>query len=394
MTKKIRLILIAMIALMLGLWVWTLAMSRDYLTIGGSASVDLILQRATGKYKKAKEQTLIFSSTGSQAGMNDMLKDVYDIGFLSRKLKDGPEQPEQDFDNDNTYWTSEKFDPQMSSEKYLTKVKSSKHSYHKLTFAIDAIVLVYYPPASFDKDFQDKFVVEIEPQAKTKAQIDQQPKMDISKNLTPQEVIQPIFAALKTDTRWTWRQLAQAIANKHPEDTKLQSKVSQVSQAPIESYTMDPGSGTRSSFETAMGIKIGKANNVYSNNGSIFYQIDKSVGSIGYMSQSYAQHLKESGFSHLKSVTIATAGKNEMFNPNTTDSSPDVNTDLAKYPLTRPFNAVFKGNKDEKKLKKIVDFLFWLATDPSLVAAFKEEGLDRPLAQQTAELFKEEVSHV
>ncbi|AVP49752.1 phosphate ABC transporter substrate-binding protein [Williamsoniiplasma luminosum] len=363
MTKKIRLIFLAVVAIMLGLWVWTFSIQRDYLSIGGSASVDLILQRSTGIYQNQKHGSLIFSSTGSQAGMNNMLQDVYDIGFLSRDLKK-KEYEDYKFKNDEEYFKANNFD----QEKYFQNVENEASKYHKLTFAKDALVLVYNPVEGFDERFQEKLIIEIE---NTKSE----------QYFTPEEIIRPIFSAKDTNHRLKWNELAQLIADKYPE-ANLKEAALKVKALPIESYTLDPGSGTRSSFEKSMGnIPIGIANNTYSNNGSIFYQIAQSKGSIGYVSQSYAQNLKISDYAYLKSITIAV--KTKKYNPNINPTrAGDIDVDLKDYPLKRPFNAVFKNQDDKEKLRKITNFLYWLGTNPDLDEAFIKEGLDRPLEKK------------
>ncbi|KAF5295763.1 hypothetical protein FQA39_LY12936 [Lamprigera yunnana] len=55
----------------------------------------------------------------------------------------------------------------------------------------------------------------------------------------------------------------------------------------LQPYTTQPGSGTRSSFETLTHVTPGQAANVYNNNGGIFSQLSRSQGSIGFMSMNY-----------------------------------------------------------------------------------------------------------
>ncbi|WP_026389139.1 phosphate ABC transporter substrate-binding protein [[Acholeplasma] multilocale] len=396
MSKKLFLVVAILLGAIIGLWAWTFAAPNNSLSIGGSASVDPLLQQLTNNYKKEKKESFIYSSTGSGAGVKNVQNDVYNAGFISKEFD------EQAFDSNeyNIYDDNEKFfqvnenglnayGTQATEQGYLDYIKANmsedKEDIHHIEFAKDSIVFIYNIEGTNFEDFVEYFEFGV----KTAAVSGAMPTLSDDSI----DVLKAIYEPNNPNDLITWRHLAEMIIEKleipstktvsQSEIAKLKLALPKVANIKVNPYTTTPGSGTRSSFEKITkksnekeGITPGRAANAYGNNGSIFSQIQRSNGSIGYVSMAYAEYVQDAEkFNDLKAVVINDGVNQYDVNKESTSDIEGVeNTnDLNNYPLVRPFIAIYKAQN--KNIEAIAKFLFWMATDPKAGEFYKHEGL-------------------
>ncbi|WP_051635995.1 phosphate ABC transporter substrate-binding protein [Mesoplasma photuris] len=375
MSKKIFLVIAIFLAAIIGLWMWTFVSPNNSISIGGSASVDPLMQRITNQYKKETGTSYIYGSTGSGSGINNVKNGVYDIGFISKEADSVAITGEEDnIIDDNQFIYDAK-----SSEEYIEKVNAfdsepygGDEAIHKVTFGLDSFVFIYNLKGTGFEAFAPYFTFELESltEETTKNGEGQAPNYEKPRSLVEdsREILESIYEKDDQTDLITWHDLAEMIIEQEDDqETKkeLQSHLGEVSNMKVVPYTTTPGSGTRSSFMKISGIeKIGRAVNTYANNGQIFSQINLSPGSLGYLSMGYAENVAT--MDNLNAVVIKDGDTNWDIN-----DLEHLEETKNTYPLVRPFVALYK----EKNIDKVADFLFNLATSKNYEEIFKEEGI-------------------
>ncbi|ATZ21447.1 phosphate ABC transporter substrate-binding protein [Mesoplasma tabanidae] len=381
MNKKFFLVMVIVVGTIIGLWSWTLVAPNNSISIGGSASVQPLLKKLTDKYKTEDGKKFVYSATGSGAGVTNVQEGVYEIGFISKKVsptdwdeKKGFEMPinenealfkelkDEDINNKDWYWEQ------------LQKQEGIEDTYRSIEFADDSIVFVYNDKGTgFDKFLEQSelkyFAFEVNEEGNIKED------KENSRTNASHQILKAIYSPDSQNNLITWNDLAVMIAtlfsgeDKTVIDKNIALANSLVSnKVKVTPYSSTSGSGTRSSFNNLTGIEPGNAVKEYGANGTIYGQIEKSPGSIGFVSMLYGA----SDSKNVKSVKITQ--NDNIWDP----SSKDPNQDLSTYPLTRPFIAIFKYNTDnEEKLHQIVNFLFWMATSKEVEKFYSSLGLSQ-----------------
>ncbi|ATZ18610.1 phosphate ABC transporter substrate-binding protein [Williamsoniiplasma somnilux] len=376
MSKKISVSLILFTILITGLWIWTLVAPGKIISIGGSMSVDPIIQHLTNKYKTDRKESgnFVYSSTGSQAGINNMNNGVYKIGFISKNVP----ADVGDFIDDKKAYLGDKF---KTADEYYQFVQENS-GIHASNFAKDSLVFIYNDKDKGFENFSKLLKIEIE---------DKDNKGKYVASEFTHKMLDKIYNVNHPNDLMTWRELAQFILDyviKEKIDLSkdglsldiLQNDLLKVKNDKIIPFSTSPGSGTKSSFTEFSGVTPGTAVNIYPSNGSVFSQIKASSGAFGYVSMSYAKYLAEPSLNlKLKWMNVvnlsATAQEEKEQNP----ISLFVNKQLYKYKLTRNFNALFNTTlltRDE--IKEVCDFVYYFSLDDSLENEFLNEGLIRP----------------
>ncbi|AUF83410.1 phosphate ABC transporter substrate-binding protein [Mesoplasma syrphidae] len=389
MSKKIFLVIVAFLGTIIGLWVWTFVAPSNSISIGGSASVDPLMQRLTNQYKKNNKTKFSYSSTGSGSGITNVKNGVYKAGFISKAVPSS-DKTFEDYNliNDNSSFFLNNEEKDKSQEGYYNylvnkreKIENDKENMHYVTFAHDSIVFIYNIK---DLNFEPfvghlKFVIDSVQTFEDK-QSEVLPKLD-SQAI---EILKRIYENDSPNTLWTWQDLAYWLAeNEKESETKedLMAKAKKVSSKKIIPYTTTPGSGTRSSFQTITNNQVtpGAASHAYNSNGAIFSQINYSAGSFGYLSMNYAINTRDhQKFSNLKTAIIAKDG--EEYNIADTNQN-----NWERYPLYRPFIGLFKSSYTEAELKIIANFMYWMSNSKDVEDIYEHEYLIKVLKSQPIE---------
>ncbi|ATZ16250.1 phosphate transport system substrate-binding protein [Entomoplasma freundtii] len=359
MNKKFLITFSFLLSIILGLWIWTLAIPHDIIDIGGSASVDPLMQKITIRYQKEKKKKFIYSSTGSNTGITNLKKHVYEVAFISKDV------PQEDFDQEVKQITLDDFldgAGNLSETAFIEKMQSKGEGFFYLNFANDPLVFIY----NIDR-------TGLTPEMFHNIQFN----LTDDNKLVSNTLLKKIYEHNNPDDLISWYDLAKFF----PMDDIDVGALEKVNKKLyVQPYSSTPGSGTWSSFEKLTnGVKPGGATNIYGNNGSIFYQISKSPGAFGYVSMGYAQNIYK--YKNLQSVFIHKGG-----------SIWDVKNDGAlnpegkPYPLTRPFNALLHNNPQNKKMTDILKFVYWFATSPAVKDIYKEEGLSQQIINEIKNL--------
>ncbi|QEH62168.1 phosphate transport system substrate-binding protein [Spiroplasma chinense] len=380
MSKKLSIILIAIFSVFAAIWIWSFAAPKDYVILGGSTSVNTFMQRFTKTYHDDKDTDFIYNSTGSQAGVSGVEKEMYAGGFISKDissstLSDGNEfavldnNPEFDENvvNENDKYeiefekeNSQNFVNYMNLFKDENKQNAKRKSYFAFEFAIDAIVLIYNPPTWFNNDLMNLKLKE--------------------EDKTTGKELALIYAASNS----TWENLARMLGQ---EDVPNSS-------SRISTFTRESGSGTRSAFSDLTGIKEMPSSSVVNSNGSMFENIKSSRGTFGFVSYAFVKQVtKESG------VKIAGVSDKKLGNPadedlfenpadwehalkwNGSEWVPDktlTNDDFIKdkngYELKRPFIGIFNSHNSD--FVNIVEFFAYMMKSATKSENdFVDEGL-------------------
>jgi len=346
MSKKASISLSVILTIVLGLWLWTLFIPKNNLDIGGSTSVDPVMQRLTNKYHEAdkKAPTFIYSSSGSRGGLSNTESNIYQMGFISREI-DAEFQTQTINNGDGSH--SQAYEHEVSAENlstYLEGLKDQPGKYNYFKMGTDAIVLTYHASPNFQKYYAKNFKISMADQADRK-------------------LIYDIY-----QKKFDWKGLAQQlrIMGKITDDeTTINQKLNaREDKALIQPYARETGSGTRSAFENlikfrefASGTNPSQALETNSN-GIMFTGIQASRSSFGYLSLNYLPAINQD--KNLNAVVVddfdPLAQKN--FSPR---NGRIVLQNFEKYALTRPFIGVFKTTLSNKRISQIAAFLAWMS---------------------------------
>ncbi|WP_051418411.1 phosphate ABC transporter substrate-binding protein [Mesoplasma seiffertii] len=380
MSKKIFLVIVAFLSAIIGLWVWTFVAPSNSISIGGSASVDPLMQRLTNNYKKNNKTKFSYSSTGSGSGIKNVKNGVYKAGFISKAVPSTDNTFEEyNLINDNLEFFLNEQQTDKTQDGYYNYIVESRESksndkenMHYVTFARDSIVFIYNIKGLNFEPFVQKLEFAIaSPKVLEGHQDETLPKLD-SQAI---EILKRIYENESPNTLCTWQELAYILAG---EDETLKAKAANVSTKRIIPYTTTPGSGTRSSFQTITNNQVtpGMASHAYNSNGAIFSQINYSAGSFGYLSMNYAINTRDyKKFSNLKTVIINKDGVEYNI--------ADINqNNWENYPLYRPFIGLFKSSYQELELKTITNFMYWMSNSKDVEDIYEHEYLIKVLNAQ------------
>jgi len=346
MSKKASITLSVIITLVLGLWLWTLFIPKNNLDIGGSTSVDPVMQRLTNKYHEAdkKAPNFIYSSSGSRGGLSNTESNIYQMGFISREID--AEFQTQTINNGDGSNAKKYEDNQEVSvtglTTYLESLKDQPGKYNYFKMGTDAIVLTYHASPNFQKHYAKNFEISMASQA-------------------DRQLIYDIY-----QKKFDWKSLAQqlrVLGKITDDETTIDQKLNaREDKALIQPYARETGSGTRSAFENlikfrefASGTKPSQALETNSN-GIMFTGIQASKSSFGYLSLNYLPAINQD--KNLNAVIV------DGFDPLKTDNfrrdGRIVLTEFENYALTRPFIGVFKTTLSNQRIGQIAAFLAWM----------------------------------
>ncbi|AHI53181.1 phosphate ABC transporter substrate-binding protein [Spiroplasma culicicola] len=372
MSKKLSIILISIFSVMVGLWIWSFVAPKNYVILGGSTSVNPFMQHYTKTYYEETGQDFIYNSTGSQAGVSGVEKEMYGAGFISKDVTDATLTDGYTFLDatgiETEFSEAQNFKETMNKLEILGSEQGKHNSYVGFEFALDAIVIIYKAPTWFTEQYEDKFNFKLE-------------------NKT-ENALKEIY-----NGGYTWAQLARDIdggANVPPNSNER-----------ITTFTREDGSGTRSAFSDLTGIKTMDTSNVVNSNGAMLENISSSGNAIGYVSYAFIKQItKESG------VRVAGINDKKLGNPADAEENGEwefamklngdqfefdmskTNEEFIKdedgYEFKRPFVSIY--NTHSKHFNSLVDFFaeMIMAFDPknpsnnfyqAIQQDFKDEGL-------------------
>ncbi|ATI73875.1 phosphate ABC transporter substrate-binding protein [Mesoplasma florum] len=377
MNKKFFLVMVIVVGAIVGLWSWTLVAPNNSISIGGSASVQPLLKKLTDKYKTEDGKKFVYSATGSGAGVTNVQEGVYEIGFISKDIsaKDWSSLPINENETLFKDLKEENINDKHWYSNTLASSQGTEETYRSIEFARDSIVFVYNDQGTgFDK-FLEQSNLNFSFEVNDEGKFDQKDNAQGENINRSYKILNEIYNNDSQNDLITWNRLAILIAENFSEEgtkeqnIKLAQQVS--STAKVTPYSSTSGSGTRTSFTNLTGINPGNAVKEYGANGTIYSQIEKSPGSIGFVSMLYGS----ANSSRVKSVKIKQGDT-------TWDPSKDDSEKLSSYPLTRPFIAIYKYDTNNKDLNSILDFLFWMAASPEVKNLYSSVGLTQ-LVQPT-----------
>ncbi|ASZ08989.1 phosphate ABC transporter substrate-binding protein [Mesoplasma chauliocola] len=371
MNKKFFLVMVIVVGAIIGLWSWTFVAPNNSISIGGSASVQPLLKKLTDKYTTADGKKFVYSATGSGAGVTNVQEGVYEIGFISKEIL-SDDWKDKKIINESKVEEGGVFE-QLSSEDlknpnwYSEKLKEQEDiedTYRSIEFARDSIVFVYNDKGTGFSEFLENTKIDFHFEVLENGKFDP--------NGTSTQLLKEVYEHDSQNKLITWQQLALSIADKFSDDahkeTNKQEALKVSNKIKVTPYSSTSGSGTRTSFTSLTDVHPGNAVKEYGANGTIYSQIEKSPGSIGFVSMLYGS--AES--STVKSVKIK-KDNNEW------DPSNDNSEQLKDYPLTRPFIAIYKYDSNNEHLSQIIDFLFWMATSKEVESFYSSVGLSQKI---------------
>ncbi|ARU91251.1 phosphate ABC transporter substrate-binding protein [Spiroplasma clarkii] len=364
MSKKFSIILATFLTIIVGIWIWSFAMPKNYVILGGSTSVNPFMQLYTKEYEAHNHKDFIYNSTGSQAGVSGVEKHMYGAGFISKDATASatlsPGNSFFDFGDVQHYETGHgtEFKETIQNAKTGNSV-SANQSFIAFEFAIDAIIIVYSPPTWFLDEGLDK-------------------KLDflLNKNDPNSTDLGKIYA-----NSLTWEDLAKSLGG-----TQRSSKTS------FNTFTREDGSGTRSAFSDLTKIKNMETANVVNSNGAMLDNVKKSPGSIGFVSYAFIDqvdgnsNVRIAGINGIRLGNLAdgTQGIGMVLdettgtfivNANNTSNEEYIKSNV--YSFQRPFITIF--SLKNKQISLIVDFFAELIgigeQEEWVKETFIEEGL-------------------
>ncbi|ATG97528.1 phosphate ABC transporter substrate-binding protein [Mesoplasma lactucae] len=344
MSKKAAIVLSCIIAAICGLWIWTAITPKNAISIGGSTSVDPVMQRLTNQYRKESKESFIYSSSGSQGGVKNVNSNAYKMGFISKEI---PNDGSIDYIKpDEVKKPSPNLTNGQEITNYLNETREFGDKLHTIKIATDSIILTYNAPKIFKDTFGDMFTITVN----EKGIADEK----------SQELVKFIYSRPNNKFN-SWSQVAEKLVQQSGQ-TKTQAQQNAIDELEkdkkrneFQSFSREPGSGTRNSFEKQMGLYEDKSSTKYSsvlNSNGMMYQEMTRASSFGYLSLNYLDAIKDSG-NELHTVTIKNL-KGDKF-------VPEEMTDFKEYPLNRPYIGLFKANLSEKYMEKIANFIAWMA---------------------------------
>ncbi|ALD66732.1 phosphate ABC transporter substrate-binding protein [Spiroplasma cantharicola] len=383
MTRKISIILLTFLSVILCLWIWSAAAPKKAIILGGSTSVNPFMQKLTKEYyNKSEKVDFVYNSTGSQAGVGGVEKDMYTAGFISKDINDKTLTKGNNFlqicENSNEC----DFNPEVIKE---IEKGEKDNSYIALEFAIDAIGVIYNPPTYWNQKIELKENKEIT--------LNDLMNFDFKKeDEADKELLKKAYSG-----NYSWEELATELVNSHQwENNKdayneIINLINGQSKTKLITFTREDGSGTRSAFSDLTKIKDMSSSNVVNSNGSMIENMSKSP-SLGYVSNGFLGQLSQSGIVKLAGFNgyklpigidndnpLEWSDQDKEWKSWESSSSESVINGLITdefiktvYDFKRPFIAIF--NSYNKKLDQLIElFNFVNSNDSNEV--FKSEGL-------------------
>ncbi|AHI54052.1 phosphate ABC transporter substrate-binding protein [Spiroplasma sabaudiense Ar-1343] len=361
MTKKIAIYLSLIFIILAGLWIWTLVVPNRSYIMGGSTSVNPLMQKVTTTYYNNEKKDFIYNSTGSQAGVVGVQNGSYEVGFIS---KDATESTLT-----TGTWSQQ---ATTSNDKEVVGLLSSPTQLKDtvaLEFAVDAIVIIYHPPSSWDpilsKNLNFIFA------DKT--------------NLESKQMLQKIY-----DFQSTWNELARFV-QKNSREVISDEIVNKVANEKILPITREDGSGTRDAFSSLTGVKNMPAANVVNSNGMMLQMVES--GGFGYISYAFVPKITKSSGMYLSAIDgirlanpvdydgIQDWEKESIISLNEPLENSITNEEAIMqgiYKFQRPFIAIF--NSFNQKIDAISKFLIWIIEESQnglISDIYRDEGLIR-----------------
>ncbi|QBQ08003.1 phosphate ABC transporter substrate-binding protein [Spiroplasma gladiatoris] len=347
MSKKISILFVIIIALITGLWAWSVSANQNHVVLGGSTSVNTFMQSYTKDFLENEKKDFIYNSTGSQAGVGGVEKGMYGAGFISKDVSNTTLTGDNQFvkvhsgENEKEGYTfslteKQKFIDKITEIKNENKNTSKNKSYLAFEFALDAIAIIYKKPDWLTDDSANK----------------------INFSLDKKDFANTSLGKIYSNN-YTWEELAKEVGQENVPNSSTK----------IVSFTREDGSGTRSAFGDLTGIKSMEYSNVVNSNGAMFENVQKSQTAIGYISYAFVKQItKESG------VKVAGVKNTKLGNPadlgnddweygmklnkatNSFEKTDVTNEQFIKatYGFKRPFIAIF--NIHYKNLNLLIDF--------------------------------------
>ncbi|AUM62895.1 phosphate ABC transporter substrate-binding protein [Spiroplasma monobiae] len=386
MSKKISIILLIFISVVLGLWIWSAAVPKNSITLGGSTSVNPFMQKLTKKYYESDEHAndFIYNSTGSQAGVGGVEKEMYAAGFISKDINSATLSKGNDFldlcgeENSGSTPTITRcgYDSELIQKDSSV---SKRESYVALEFAIDAIGIIYNAPDYWNEKIDyNGLSLTLNDLADFKIS---------DSNGTGKTLLADIYSGKKQ-----WKDIAYVLIeplNKEESKSTYNAFKALIDRQPgtkLVTFTREDGSGTRSAFSDLTGIKDMSSSNVVNSNGSMIENMQRAP-SLGYVSNAFLTQLSDEGPIKLAGIDgmklgIGQDGKPKEVNdffwwPSELSSDEFIRE---KYTFKRPFISIF--NLYNKNLDALVELFDYIASKDS-DDVFKSEGLVKEMKFQS-----------
>ncbi|QHX36908.1 phosphate ABC transporter substrate-binding protein [Spiroplasma sp. BIUS-1] len=387
MSKKISIILLIFLSVILGLWIWSAAVPKNSIILGGSTSVNPFMQKLTKEYHDETKVDFVYNSTGSQAGVSGVEKDMYSAGFISKDINEGTltkgntffsdfKPKSQYADSCKTQGSIKEYDFDKVEEPHSGE--SRDKSYVALEFAIDAIGIIYNSPSYWGQEIkygENKVLT-----------LNDLMNFDLE-NGSGKKMISDIYSGSKN-----WEDIAYEliIQNKSLDEATKNDFINLInSQAKqkIVTYTREDGSGTRSAFSDLTGVKNMPNSNVVNSNGSMIENMQRAP-SVGYVSNAFLKQLTTDGPINLAGIDdyklpIGEEEKPFEFIDNEWVEIEGKNVDefiRDTYTFKRPFITIFNTHSDKyDELMKLFDFINSEKSDN----VFKSEGLVKNMKYKT-----------
>ncbi|WP_339020564.1 phosphate ABC transporter substrate-binding protein [Spiroplasma endosymbiont of Atherix ibis] len=390
MSRKISIILLALLSVVLGLWIWSVAAPKNSIILGGSTSVNPFMQKLTKKYyQESEKKDFIYNSTGSQAGVGGVEKEMYSAGFISKNISDSTLSKGNNFLNvcggetrDSNLVVCSFSDIDLNEFK-KTNNNSKKISYIALEFAIDAIGVIFNSPNYWNEVITYGNEENIS--------LNDLMNFDLKSN---KELLAKIYSG-----NMYWEELAKEVLKSYENEefySQLYKKIPTSNKTKIVTFTREDGSGTRTAFSDLTGIKDMHSSNVVNSNGSMIENMS-NVSSIGYVSNAFLGQLTENGAIKLAGINGTKLAINKSNKPkewinnqwqdwqNPEAEKPSNTEEFIKnptaYTFKRPFIAIF--NIYNKNLEQLIQLFNWMNSKDEAKSVFDDEGLVRHMNYQS-----------
>ncbi|AGR42379.1 phosphate ABC transporter substrate-binding protein [Spiroplasma diminutum] len=389
MSRKISIILLICLSVILGLWIWSFAAPKKSIILGGSTSVNPFMQKLTKEYYDNEKIDFIYNSTGSQAGVGGVEKDMYSAGFISKDISSGTLTQGNTF-LDLCNESKNECAYEGHKEQIKNNSKERKDSYVALEFAIDAIGIIYNAP----NYWEEKITINNSENLLTLNDLVNF-NLDSSTD-SDKELLKKVYSG-----NMYWEDLAKELVKKLDNENAKNDFEVLISKQPrtkIVTFTREDGSGTRSAFSDLTGIKEMSTSNVVNSNGSMVENMTKSP-SLGYVSNAFLGQLYEGGQIKLAGINDGklSIGKDndkplkwednewKTWKDNSPENNESLNEQFIKkvYEFKRPFIAIFNTHNNHlDSLLKLFDYF----NDEKSNDVFKSEGLVKEMKFKSTSL--------
>ncbi|QHX35785.1 phosphate ABC transporter substrate-binding protein [Spiroplasma sp. TIUS-1] len=349
MKKKTIIFIAIIVSAVISIFVWSISMPSRLVYFGGSSSVNPFMQIATKEFDKGKNYEVIYNSNGSQNGVRSVENGTYSVGMISKEIK------ENTLSKGSVFSNYESVDEDLTDPAHLHEFSvavKNDNSINAIEFAIDAIVIMYNPPAWLDDEMLNSIDI------------------DLSKK-EHKDIIKEIYS----NSKYTWRDFLLDI-NKG--NKQLLNKISLQSNVDLlVPISRESGSGTRKSFDDFFGITnvdSGTANS----NGSMITQLRDTNGSFGYVSYGFYKNSQNNNLQTpwINSHRLGQDGEVEIKNSSIiSEHDGMLNEEYIRqgyYLLKRPFIMLFSSS--DKKVDIVLEFVEFLVSEKAK-HAYEEEGL-------------------